>query len=243
MSEITYRFFYAGIIFNLLFSVFGFAFTAFPTTGNTEIDIPLDADTLYQEGIIFVNATYFNLTYNGNWTYFSQAERNMRIGFREAGIDPLVQDGITIQQQGLVQQYFDSWLLPTTLQIEVGPNYRALVNPKNLGNSTIVQYWENDYNWTRFRTLNSITGFVTTIPADNNNISKAVYETGILTITIGELQVLSDIDILTFARWYWNTIFSFGYSGFPSVLSWVLKLIVIINFVTGVIVIRDLFRV
>lgn len=239
MSEMVYKYFYAGIIFNVLFSVFGFAFTVFPDTASTSFDIPIDQEILYQEGITFLNATAFNLTYNGGWHYFTASDRNMRIAFKEG---TLYTDGIEIQQQGLVQSYFDSWLLPTSLPISVGEEYETLPLPI-LSNSTILLYWENDHNWTRFRTLNAVNGFITTIPSDENNISKAVYETGILTITLGELQMSTDFDITTFAQWYWNSLFSFGYSGFPDVLSWVLRLIVIINLVSGIIVIRDLFKV
>lgn len=242
-NSLTYRYFYAGIIFNILFSVFGFAFTAFPSTGTTTFNLPIDEDSLYKEGIVFVNATFFNLTYNGNWTYFESADRNMRIAFKESTLfsDPLVDDGIIIQQQGLVQQYLDSWLFPTTLSMDVGKSYDPLI--KNLPNGTIVNYFESEFNWTRFRTLNSVTGFVTTIESDDNNITKAVYETGILTITLGEVEVTIDTDITTFLRWYWNTLFSFGYDGFPSYLGWILKLIVIVNFVSGILVAREQLKV
>lgn len=240
-DELTTKFFYGGIIFNLLFSVFGFAFTAFPATQSTALDIPINQELLYQEGLVFNNATYFNLTYNDDWSYFEQSGRNMRIGFREGSLDPNNVDGVTVQQQGLVQQQFDSWLLPTNLPMYVGPDYKVLTG--NLDNASIVLYFETDYNWTRFRTHNGVNGFLTTQAADNNNITKAVYETGILVVTLGELAVEVETDIATFARWYWNTLFQFGYTGFPSVMGWMLKLIVLLNFISGVIVLREQFRV
>lgn len=244
-DSLTFRFFYAGIIFNILFSVFGFAFTAFPSTYQESLELPIDQDVLYSEGIVFVNATYYNLSYNANWTYFTQGGNNMRISFRDGDFffDPDVKDGIIIQEQTLIGQYLDSWALPVTLQIEIGKNYEEFTNPKNLSNSTIVTYFEPQFNWTRFRAPNAINGFVITLPEDENNITKAVYETGILSVIVGELQINSDLDVATFARWYWSSLFNFGYSGFPSMVQWILKLIVAINLVSAIFAIRELFRV
>lgn len=245
MAELTYRYFYAGIIFNLLFSMMGYAFTTFPTTPADQLNVPIDLEVLADEGIIFLNATAYNLTYGGDWIEFTEADQKMRISFRDAPIyDPKydLYDGIMIQKQALIQSYFDSWLFADYIGLELGVNYEPLGDTRSISNSSIVSYWENEYNWTRFRTSNDIAGFITTRASEDNNITKAVYETGNLTVTLGELQLNPDIDITTFARWYWNTLVRFEYVGFPAVLSSIIKVIVVINVVSGILVLREQFR-
>lgn len=244
MAELTYRYFYAGIIFNILFSMMGYAFTIFPSTGSDQFNIPIDQEGLANEGILFLNATAFNLTYNGDWVEFTLVDEKMRISFRDSVYSPeyTLYDGITIQRQRLIQSYFDSWLFPDYVALEVGKNYQQLYLTRSISNSTIIQFWETNYNFTRFRTDNDVSGFISTLAIDDNNITKAIYETGNVTITLGELQLTPDIDISTFARWYWNTLVKFEYEGFPAIISGLLKLIIIVNLVSGILVMREQLR-
>lgn len=238
MSEQIHGIFIWGIVFNLLFGVFGFAFTTFATDpAEYDLDIALDVDQLWKNGIIFVNATSFNLTYGDDWHYFTENNKELRVRWYDPVIPLLAPAGIYFERQSIVEQYTDTWIYPLKQEILLGES-RDIV--QWLSNGTLIEYWETDNNWTRLDVANGIIGFISTIPPDENNITKAVFETGILTLTIGEPESTSSFSAENFIDWYWSAVFTFDYSEVPFLLNWLMKIIVILNLVSAIFVVREL---
>jgi len=237
LSELIHGIFVWGIVFNLLFGVFGFTFTTFADEPITDFDISLDVETLWKNGIVFVNATDYNLTYGADWTYFTENNKELRMRWYDPTTPLTAPDGLYFQKQSIIEDYLDTWFFPEPLNIFVGES-RDIV--AYLSNGTMIEYWETENNWTRIDIANGIIGFIHTQQADSNNITKAVYESGELVLTIGEPSSTSAFSTENFIDWYWSAVFSFDYSEVPQSLNWIMKIIVSINLVSAIFVIREL---
>lgn len=217
--------------------MFGFAFTTFAQEPIQAVQTILDEDDLQREGIIFVNATTIEISHDGGWSYFTENNKKFRLQWFDPTIPLLRDDGIHIQQQDIPDQYLDTWYFPYWLPIKIGKV--VLYSETGINNATIKQYWETEFNWTRFSFGNGLLGFITTY---DNNISRAVDVDGALNITIGEPDTSNEYDASNFVDWYWDSIFSWDVAGIPSVISVFTKIIVVLNFVSAVLVIREIFK-
>lgn len=241
MSERIYGLFIWGIVFNLLFGVFGFTFTTFANEPiDSDLEISLDVDQLWETGIVFVNATSYNITYGDDWQYFTENNKELRVRWYDPLIPLSAPAGIYFERQSIIEQYTDSWLFPEEQQVLIGQTRD--IEPY-LSNGTLIEYWETENNWTRIDIANGIIGFIHTLASDSGNITKAVYETGEITITIGEPSTTSAFSTSNFIDWYWSAIFSFDYSEVPVVLNWIIKIITTLNLTSAIIVFRELTKV
>lgn len=229
------------IIFNILFPPISYAFTVFPDEPEeSQLNIVIDSSRLAEYDVSFTNATSFNITYGDDWDYFNYNEKELRVKWYDGGL--FAPDHIVFQKKDAVGQYLgwffhidcDLTLLDSGLVIDNSDSY--------LENGTIIEQWDLTEDWMRVSIDYGVLGFFTTTPADYGNITRAVMETGTLTLTVGESET-STYDMREFADWYWNTIFNTEYGAVPSSIQWIMRALTVLNFVAGVYAIKDLFRV
>jgi hypothetical protein len=225
-----------SVIFNLIFAPLSFVFTNFGEEPGEEYQIAIDEIRLNRYGISFVNATSFNITFSGGPTEFEQNDKKIRVEWLDRF---LFEDTITFSKQSIIERTLDTWFFPEIMTIFVGENAAIL---RGITNSSIVTYFDTDYNWTKIDIDQGVLGFLTTIPQDNNNITKAVYDTGILTLTIGEPRSES-WDAGSFIDWYWSLLFGFNDYGLPSAFAWLMRLLFTLTIVSAVFVTRDLLPI
>lgn len=230
-----YSIFIFGIIFNILFSMFGFAFTTFASQPSETFEIIIDQDVLWEEGIVFLNATSFEIDYNGGWSYFTENNKKFRLQWYDPIIPVVFGAGIHIQQQDVIEQYTDTWAFPKQLSVQIGEQKHY--SKVGITNASMITYWEPDNNWTRFSFGNGYLGFLSTF---DNNITRAVDE-GSLNVTLGDPES-DQYDVGNFVDWYWDSLFYWNVSGIPGSISVFTKLLTTLNFVSAIIVIRELFR-
>jgi hypothetical protein len=243
-SERIYGIFIFGIAFNVLFGVFGFALTQYPSQPASLYNgtLPIDVDKFTKEGIYFSNATVFNVSWMAPWVEFSHNQVDARAGFREGTLDPIIKDGFRIQGQNIM----GGWQLPYEYPFEVGEYYEWRPEIRNLDNSSIVTFYETKKsldanNWTRFKAGENLIGFLLPRPEHNHNMTHAVYVDGNMTVILGEpVSFLEDYDFKNFMTWYWTALFTFNTTSVPLVLSVFLKLILTLVMVAGLIIAREM---
>jgi len=241
MSERMYNIFIFGIVFNLFFSVFGYAFTTFAYEAIPEnYEIAIDNEELWKQGIIFLNATSFNVTYNEDWHYFSQNNKDFRVKWYEPIIPLNSPAGFYFEKQSLIEQWLDTWIYPEKIPLLVGEEGAIFLT--EIDNSSIVNYFDIDAHWTEIK-FEGLICLLSTIPGDEANISKAIFDTGIITVTVGKGSSNQDFDLQNFAEWYWDTLFSFNALGIPESILWFTKIITTINFVSAIYVLREATKV
>ena len=239
MSERIYGLFIFGICFNVLFGVFGYAFTMFPEQPASLYNgtLPLDIDTLIKEGIYLNNATVFNVSWMEPWHEFTHGNVEARAGFREGTILGRIRDGVRIQGKRVgLETYHLAYEYPFSW----GEYYESSQQLRNLSNDTIVNYYEPEHNWTRFKAGEFLIGFVIPRPEHNGDINQAVTVDGNLTIVLGEYKSFTEADDLrSFLSWYWTALFTFNTAYVPVRISIFLKLILSLTMVAGLIVARE----
>lgn len=236
--NIIYRIFIGGIIFNVLFSGFSYGLTTFADQPSDLIDIDIDQETLLKEGILLVNATRFNVTFKDGWHYYTMNEVKQRVKWDS---DLVRGDGFSFQKQNFLAQQFDSWLLPQYVGVWFGESKTGIIDGF-CTNSSIISHWDITKNYTRINLETSDLCFVRTLAADNNNITKAIQETGTVTLTIADGLLSADQTVEGFVKWYWANLFNWSYSGVPWSVTVFIKVIVFVNLASAIIVIRELFK-
>lgn len=216
--------------------MFAFAFTTFANQPSESFETVLDQEKLWREGIVFLNATSFEIDYNDPYIYFTENNRKYRIRWFDPTIPLRKPAGLHPQQQTIIEQYSDTWYFPEYLTVKIGP--QKILSREGVSNSSMVTYWESDNNWTRF-SFSGLLGFITT---SDNNISKAVYETGSINVTIGEPDTSSQFDVNNFIDWYWESLFQFNNEGIPVSVSAFVKILTILNLVSATMVIREMLK-
>lgn len=226
-------------IFNALFGVFAHAFTVFPEDESDVYDyeIAIDESRLLDYGLIFQNASSYNITWKAAPVYFSANEKDFRVLWDEIGILGS-HDGLLFQKQSLIEQYADSWLFPERQQVALGETGEVV---SEIWNSSIITYWDPEYNWTKIDIASGVQGFITPILSDQHNITKAVYETGILQFTVGQPRELG-YSIGSFIDWYWGVVFGFSSYGLPSSMAWIMRLIFSLTVMSFIFMTRALTR-
>lgn len=227
------------LIFNILFGLFAHAFTVFPSFDQEiyRYDISIDEVRLNSYGISFVNATSFNVTWKEAPQIFEQNDKKFRVKWDEIGILGL-RDGWLFEKQSIIEQWADTWYFPEKQMVGVGETGEPMIE---VWNSSIVSYFSTEFNWTKIDIASGVTAFITTINSDSNNITKAVYETGTLTLTVGEPREES-YTVGNFIDWYWGIVFGFNDYGLPSSMAWIMRIIFTLTVGSFVFMTRSLTR-
>lgn len=222
------------LIFNILFSAFSYAWTVFPEYEQSQdFDIVISQEKLLEYGVTFTNATSLNVTFGADYQYFTYNDRELRVKWVDSATDYII-----FQKRTWIGQRLDSWFFNMDLDIQLVDH--GLVT-QALYNGTIIAYWDAVEGWLRINIDYGVVGFFTTIPGDAGNVTKAVIETGILTLTVGETET-DAYSFREFIDWYWSMIFGYDYSAMPQSLQWLMRAMLSLNIIVGIFAIRDLTK-
>ena len=242
MDEAMSRMMIYLLIFNLIFTPFAYALTQFPDEPDSDQAETkfIDQDKLMEAGIVFTDATEFNLTFGADFVYVSTNQTDYRFKWS----DGVLEDKLLFEKKNFVGRWTDSWLFRTEIEIHFlgsGTIYN-LDGEFPVYNSTIVNEWELDSNWSRMKLDNNIIG-VFTLPQGADNITQAVFDIGVLNMTTGTtLQTSETYDVRAFIDWYVAAVFGYDYAGIPYSLQWIMKGIFMLNVVALVFAVRELTR-
>lgn len=230
-----------SVLFNLFFSVYGYAFTNFPVepSENPDLNIALDMDDLYEIGISFSNATSLNITFGADPTVLDQG---IDIFYRVDWSSHIRGDYLQFQVQSPIERFLNTWVLPSDLSLFMGSEGDFYAE---LYNSSLVSLYEPGYDWIRGRAGSNFAFFLSPTPADRGNITRAIYETGTLILTYGDpisLTGQDEISIKNFISWYYDTLIGANSYGLPEGLVWFMRIIFSLNVIAGVFMLKELSR-
>lgn len=237
--NIIYRIFIGSMIFNLLFSSFSYALTTFADSPSDIIDIGIDQESLMQGGLVLVNATDFQLSFNDTWHYYTMNDVRQRVKW---GTDLVRGDGFNFQKQSFLERTINTWILPQYTGVWFGSTKSGLIDGY-FNNASVITNFDNQKNYTRFNLDTNDIGFIYPIEADKGNITRAIMETGLVNMTIADTYAMTDQSAQGFVKWYWANLFSWEYQGLPYAITVFLKIITFVNLASAIIVIRELFKV
>jgi hypothetical protein len=228
-----------SFILSILFPTFAYAFTAFGETPE-DFDVSLDANTLLDAGIQLTDGVSHNVTFLGGDVEYTVKNVTMRINWR----DPIgvAEPYFANKRQGWVQKTLGTWWNAIEMNIIIDTSLGT--KPSTfLTNATVINYFDETYNWTKYEIFeNNLVAFITTLNADDNNITKAIYETGTVTITVGTaIFTQNDFGAASFLQWYRTVIFTGGSEwGLPSFMSWVVRIFSFMTLISGILVAKEL---
>jgi hypothetical protein len=231
------------LVFSMMFPTFTYAFTTFGAEAEL-YDVTLDPESLILAGITLQESQLHNLTFDGAQKYYEiQAEnRTIRAAWHDEFFNWATTqnwgDGIVFQVQGPLDRYLDTWYVPQKIWIE---SVRSGNHWQLLPNASIVQEWDNEYNWSRFKLESGYMVFIEPFYR-TSNISQAVYVDGILNVTVakGIVEGESEINLANFVNWYWGLIVGLDRYGLPAAFSWILRIIAAIQVLAGILLAKEL---
>ena len=228
MQDSTLRLVIFSFVLSMLFPMFAYTFTTFGEQPY-QFDITLDAEQLQNSGIKLTDGETHIVTFGGVAQEYSVKNQTMRVQWKDRFLLP---DYWSFQQQSYIERLAGTWLFPEEMKIMFDPSLGWLL-PDNCENQTIViNFGKKDSNGKKqnFTTgqivENGLTLFWSTSDADANNISKAIYETGALNVTVGSEAInLSDGTFSNFGNWYVQVVTGQGKDwGMPEFMSWIVRI-------------------
>jgi len=216
------------LIFSMSFSYFAYALT-FSTVAEGRWDISLDVEQLMSTGILLGEADDLNLTYGGvgtTWQYFTVNNTDIRVEWSWiVGIGDQVRFQTHVTFFGIDL----AWM-------EMG--IRDYGN--TIYNSSIIVEWNNQTKWSRFKFKNGYELFITD-PEQEHNITRAVYDDGVITVTVAESVTISEnINLMTFVSWYAGMITGSRSYGLPSIFNVIMQAISAMSMLSVVILIKEM---
>ena len=228
------RLYIMTLAFTLVFPVLGYTFTNFPD-GMGVYDISLSAESLMLAGITLDDAESHGLTYGGGFQYYEISNKTYRSAWDEDWRDPWITpigDGVVIEQHGIFQ-FWD----PDKVELK---SYQTGTVSKVISNSSIVNEYDINYNWTRYITGAGLNVLITPF-VRGESITTAVYSTAHLNVTIGTTLVESStFNFSKFVNWYFSLLVGSASFGLPSVFSWLIKIISAITVLSSVLLAKEL---
>ena len=222
MNDSTLRLVIFSFVISMLFPIFAYTFTTF---GNdpTQFDITLDVTQLENSGIKLSDAVTHEVTFGGSAQEYTVKNQTMRVQWKDRLFLP---DYWSFQQQSYIEKVLGTWLYPEEMRIMFNPALGWLL-PDNCENQTIVINFDTEYNWTTGQMVeNGLSLFWTTSVSDANNISKAIYETGVLNVTVASEAIkLEDGNFENFGNWYIQVVTGQDSDwGMPPFMSWIVQI-------------------
>ncbi|MHC4573389.1 MAG: hypothetical protein ACYS76_04545 [Planctomycetota bacterium] len=222
---------------NLVFPVFGYSLTNFPSGAPENYDIDLDAESLEAIGITLIDAESHNLTFPSAWIDYTDLNKTYRARFRPAfgtGGAPLG-DGVQVQTSPV-----DGWL---TWLFGYFVNIVSLTSGTSLeyvSNATIIADYDTRYNWSRFDLGTGEKLFIT--PNDpTHNITYAVNTVGHINVTIGKaFEETTDFNFMRFASWYVSIMVGGSSWGLPDIFAWITRILGALSILATVMLAREL---
>lgn len=237
MDSATLKLVTFSFILSIIFPTFAYTFTTFGEEPEN-FDISLTVDQLINSGVILSDAVSHNVTYLGGAQEYTVKNTTMRIAWKN---NIITGSYFANQQQSLIELWLGTWIYPIEMDW-VHDQSVGFLPSQQLKNATVVNKFDPQYNWTKYELVqNGLTVFITTLASDDNNISKAIYETGTVTITVGTpVFAGQDINFENFGKWYMSVVTGQGDDwGLPAFMSWVVRIFSFMTFLAGILLLKE----
>lgn len=243
MNDAIARIFVFSLIFNIVFPPLAYAFTGFQEDPPGALAIPLEYEDLLNAGIIFSEAENRTIVY-GTYTDFNTSSLDhLRAVWDKPLISP---SSLRFYRPSFVERaigdvtgnYFSLGGEVQTVSVNGEPYTQVL-------NSTMVAAFDPAHNWTRIDiTQAGLIALLTTLPADNNNMTQAVYVTGILMITVGKPMFTGEtFDFIRYVEWYWGILTTGQNYGLPVAFQWLLRILAVLFLTSAIMFARELLPI
>lgn len=210
------------LLISVLFHYFTYSFTV-TAYDYSDWDISLDINDLYSSGIMLGNWDENNITYKaGTWTIFQINDSTIRCQWQDWAL--LGGDGIVWQIKAPFFG-FPAWIDFTFVNI---------FQERNIKNSTIMERWESDHNWSK---VHGKTGYVVFItdPLKQGNITRATQIDGNLTLTLAEdISWADEPNLSTFMSWYIGLVTGSETWGLPDSFSILVRIMTMLGIFSGI---------
>jgi hypothetical protein len=151
-------------------------------------------------------------------------------------------DYFSNRRKGWVQNLLGTWW--NAIEMDVIADDGGVKGPTYYSNLTVINEWDPLYNWTKWTCVeNNLIVFITTRESESNNISQAILDTGIVTVTVASAVFTSseDVGIASFVSWYRTVVFAGGQQwGMPSFMTWVVRIFSFMMILSGIILAKEL---
>lgn len=220
MEKATLKIIIMSLVISMLFPIFAYTFATFTGDYPSDYDITLTTEKLLNAGILLKDGEIHNITFaNSTYTQFDYSNHSVRVRWYN---DAIWGDRFWVVRQSVIEKLAGTWFFPEGLNYIInGVPYATT----NLDNLTIINNWDSEYNWTKVEIPDegSLMLFETLV-SDDNNITKAIYETGTVTVTVGS-QAGTGFTFDSFIDWYWGVLVTGNDFGMPTFMSWLIKLL------------------
>jgi hypothetical protein len=232
------------LIISLTFPVFAMGLTQFGEAEITKYDIAVSPEALVSAGIMLGDAESHNVSYGGGFVYFTLNDSDVRIKWDDLGLDPStllpIGDALMVQRKSPLGRVLNSWIFPERLYI-----FGELTDYKSLYvyNSTIIQEWNDNYNWSMFRIPQEGLVMIIQPPPTSDNLTDAVYNDGMITITIGKsLEIDENINLRKIINWYMGLLLGDRTWGLPSFFTWVVRILTALSVLAMAVFLKEMLR-
>jgi hypothetical protein len=229
-----------SFVLSILFPTFAYALTTFGDQPEF-FDITLDNNELINAGIILSDGESHNVTYNDVYKEYNVSEVVVRVNWKQSVAPPDFFRHIT---QSWLGKRLGTWLGGFFHLIK--PIIDTNVLPETgMNNITVINNFNLDYNWTYYGLKErNLVALISTLPSDNNNITKAIMETGTVTVTIGtKLIEADDINFKNFASWYINIVTGDIDWGMPSFMLLIMRVFTFMTILSGILLAREILPI
>lgn len=237
MNDGTLRLVVFSFVLSILFPMFAYTFTTFGVYPE-QFDMMLDVEQLENAGIKLSEYETHDVTFGGAAQEYTVKNTTMRVKWMDTIIWG---DYFANQQQSVIEKVLGTWIYPIEMDL-VLDMAAGFILGNDLTNSTVVLNFNSEYNWTKYSPVqNSLTVFITTLAADDNNITKAIYETGTVTVTVAsQVFGVEDHNLGDFGNWYLQIVTGNGGDwGLPPFLSWIISVFSFITLLAGVLLVKE----
>ena len=229
------------LVLNLVFPVLGYTFTSFGVQSE-RYEMDLDPDSLMLIGLNLRDGESHTLVFkSGIWEYYTVINVSIRAQWDTHGLLTLPdEDGIRIEKQSAISKAFNTWAFSYVVPVKSVASNEWFTDMRN---DTIVRDFDPEHNWTRFVIKDGHHIFVTSFLTDGN-ITKAVYDDGILNMTIAKsFDEDATFNFWRFLGWYSSLLIGDQSWGLPSIFSWVLRILGALSVFAVVMLTRDLIPI
>lgn len=236
MDPATLRLIIFSFIISITFPTLAYTFTTFGDQP-TNFDPTLTPNQLINAGVILSDAETHEVSFLGAVQEYEVKNNTMRVEWRDPTLgSPYIGN----LQQTFIERILGTWWYPILMDIVLNPSAGSIPGHA-LTNATIVNNFDTQYNWTKYTIVeNSLMGFITS-SQDDNNITKAIYETGLVNVTIASEIFESDTaNLERFANWYIKVVTGQGGDwGLPSFMTWIMRVFSFMTLLSGVLLAKE----
>lgn len=194
-------------------------------------------------GITLADGESYNVTYLGDWEYYEVQNRSIRVKWVDDWTDPAtflsLGEGLIFQKKSPLGKFLNNWWWAQLMWID---GSKMEFPHKIVSNVTVVNQWNPSYEWSQFESTEGILIFITP-PEEDMNITEAVYDEGVLTVTIGEgYSEEEKFNFQSFVTWYIGIIVGDQTWGLPPFFSWIVRILSVMTILSALIVAKEMLK-